>query len=142
MKKLLLPICIIALALLLFSAVKGKTAKPGQDAPSVTSVSEAAFSMRSSGSSDATSRLVGSYKGEDGEKLVFNGTGEVKRVAQNLSSVTGRYTLLQSADGAAILDLELNGGNALYSFVISSPEGNFTLTDGDGAAKTFTPVPN
>jgi hypothetical protein len=110
MKKLLLPICIIALALLLFSALKDKTATPGEDAPRVTSVSEAAFSMRSSGSEDATSRLVGSYKGEDGEKLVFNGSGELRRVSQNLSMVTGSYQLLQSSDGAAILDMELDGG--------------------------------
>ena len=144
MKKLLLPICIIALALLLFSAVKDKAPKPEQAAaaPRVTSVSEAAFSMRSSGSEDATSRLVGNFRGEDGEKLVFNGKGELRRVSQNLSMVTGSYQLLQSADGAAILDMELDGGGkALYSFAISSPEGNFTLTDGNGAEKTFVPIP-
>ena len=69
MKKLLLPICIIALAALLLSAVNGKSPKSGDAAPKVTSVSEAAFSMRSSGSTDISSRLVGNFVSEHGEKL-------------------------------------------------------------------------
>ncbi len=139
MKRLLLPICIVALLALILSAFGGK-GKQTEDAPRFTTVSEAAFSMRSSGSEDATSFLVGSYAGEHGEKLSFNGAGEVKRVLQNLSSTTGRYSLLQSSDGAAILDLDVGGSEKLYAFVIAGPEGGFTITDADGNSETFTPV--
>ena len=140
MRKVLLLICIVALGALLLSAVTGKTAAPAEGAPQITSVSEAAFSMRSSGSENATSRLVGSFTDSHGEKYSFDGAGGVKRVAQNLSSVSGSYVLLQSAGGAAILDLSIDGREAIYSFAISSPEGHFTLTDADGATETFTPV--
>ena len=139
MKRLLLPICIIALAIILFSAVGGK-GKTAEDAPRYTTVSEAAFSMRSSGSEDATSFLVGSFSGEHGEKLVFNGGGEVKRVLQNLSSVTGTYSLLQSADGASLLTLNIGGAEKIYAFTVASPDGGFTIRDADGSAETFTPV--
>ena len=141
MRRWLLLICIVALAAVLLSAVGGNKQAPAADEPRFTTVSEAAFSMRASGATDATSRLVGSYAGEHGEKLLFSGAGEVKRVMQNLSSVTGTYSLLQSADGAAILDLNIGNGQKLYSFCFSSPEGVFTITDEDGAAQTFTPVP-
>ena len=140
MKKLLLPLCIVALVAVLLSAVNGKGKPEADGAPRFTTVSEAAFSMRSSGSEDATSFLVGSYTGERGEKLSFNGAGEVKRVLQNLSSVTGRYSLMQSADGAAILDLDIGGTEKLYAFVIAGPEGGFTITDADGNKESFTPV--
>ena len=140
MKKLLLPICIIALVAILFSARGEKQNGAEAAAPRFTTVSEAAFSMRSSGSQNATSFLVGSFSGEHGEKLNFNGTGEVKRVLQNLSSVTGSYSLLQSTDGAAILDLDIGGAAKLYAFVIASPEGGFILTDPDGHTETFRPV--
>ena len=140
MRKLLLPICIIALAAILFSAVGGKQ-KPAEETPRFTTVSEAAFSMRSSGSEDATSFLVGSFSGEHGEKLNFSGTGEVKRILQNLSSVTGTYSLLQSTDGASILRLDIGGVSKLYAFSVSSQEGGFTITDTDGNREAFTPVP-
>jgi len=140
MKRLLLPICIVALVALLFSAL-GDKSQQGEDVPRFTSVSEAAFSMRSSGAEDATSRLVGNYLGENGEKLSFNGTGDVRRISQNFSSVEGDYTLLQSSDGAAILQMDYPGASQLYSFHIVSPEGQFSLTDQDGSTETFTPVP-
>ena len=141
MRKLLLLICSVALVALVLSAVGGKTAAPAGDEPKFSTVSEAAFSMRRAGAEDATSRLVGSFVGEHGEKLNFNGSGEVRRVMQNLSSVTGSYSLLQSADGAAILDMNLNSGEGLYSFAVTSPEGQITLTDADGSAHVFNPVP-
>lgn len=142
MKKLLLPICIVALVALLLSATAGKGRKPAaDDAPRFTTVSEAAFSMRSSGSEDATSRLVGNFTGENSEKLIFNGAGEVRRIAQNLSSKAGTYSLLQSADGAAILRMDLGGTSVNYAFVIASAEGAFTIRDADGHSETFTPVP-
>ena len=140
MKKLLLPICIIALLALVLTAVSGKLKTPGDEAPGVTTVSEAAFSMRTSGAADASSRLVGNFIDESGIKLCFDGAGQVKRVLQNLSAIEGRYTLLQSTDGAAILDMDLGDGQQLYSFALSSPEGAFTLTDGSGATQTYTPV--
>lgn len=139
MRKLLLPICIVALVAVLLSGVSEKQPTTG-DAPRFTTVSEAAFSMRSSGSQDATSFLVGTYAGEHGEKLTFNGAGEVKRVLQNLSSTTGRYALLQSTDGAAILDLDVGGNEKLYAFVVAGPDGGFTITDADGNTESFTPV--
>ena len=140
MKRLLLPICIVALLALLISAVAGKGKQAATDEPRFSTVSEAAFSMRSSGSEDATSFLVGSFAGEHGEKLVFNGRGEVKRVLQNLSSTSGTYSLLQSADGAALLDLSIGGAEKIYSFQIASPEGGFIIRDADGKQETFTPV--
>lgn len=139
MKRILLPVFIIALAVLLISAISGK-GKPAEDAPRIVTVSEAAFSMRSTGAEDATSFLVGSFAGEHGEKLMFSGAGEVKRVLQNLSSVTGSYSLLQSADGAVILSLDIAGAEKLYAFTLASPEGQFTIRDADGNTETFTPV--
>ena len=141
MKKLLLPICIIALVALLLSAVNGKSQKSGNAAPKVTSVSEAAFSMRSSGSTDISSRLVGNFVSEHGEKLCFDGSGEVRRVAQNLSTASGSYTLLQSQDGSAILDLQIDGNKWLYSLALASPDGSFTLTDENGQELTINPIP-
>ena len=40
-----------------------------------------------------------------------------------------------------IMELEMDGGKTLYSFALASPDGDFTLTDGNGAARTFSPVP-
>ena len=121
MKKILLPVLIIALVALLLSSVTEKTGKVEDPAPKVTSVSEAAFSMRATGATDVSTRLVGNFVGENGVKLCFSGSGEVKRVAQNLNSTMGRYALLQSQSGASILELELakpaeiiNGTIVLY----------------------------
>ena len=141
MKRLLLPICIVALLALLISAINGKGKQPAaEEAPRFSTVSEAAFSMRSSGSEDATSFLIGTFAGEHGEKLAFNGTGEVKRVLQNLSSTSGTYSLLQSADGAALLNLSVGGAEKIYAFSIASPEGGFIIRDADGKTETFLPV--
>lgn len=139
MKKLLLPICIIALVAILITAIAGK-GKTETDAPRFSTVSEAAFSMRSTGSEDATSFLVGTFSGERGEKLVFSGSGEVKRVLQNLSSTAGTYSLLQSADGAALLDLSIGNAEKIYTFAVASPDGGFVIRDTDGNEETFLPV--
>ncbi len=140
MKKLLLPICIIALLALLLSAVKDKRS-PGGETPRFTSVSEAAFSMRNAGAEDATSYLVGNFTGEKGEKLCFSGDGDVKQVRQDLSSETGKCSLLQSPDGAAILQMEFSEKAQNYAFRVVSPDGQFILTDPQGATETFVPVP-
>ena len=139
MKKLLLPICIIALVAILITAIAGK-GKTETAAPRFSTVSEAAFSMRSSGSEDATSFLVGTFSGERGEKLVFSGSGEVKRVLQNLSSTAGTYSLLQSSDGAALLELSIGNAEKIYSFTVASPEGGFIIRDTDGNEETFVPL--
>lgn len=139
MKKLLLPICIIALVAILITAIAGK-GKTETDAPRFSTVSEAAFSMRSSGSEDATSFLVGTFSGERGEKLVFSGSGEVKRVLQNLSSTAGTYSLLQASDGAALLELSIGNAEKIYSFTVASPEGGFIIRDTDGNEETFVPL--
>ena len=139
MKKLLLPICIIALVAILITAIAGK-GKTETAAPHFSTVSEAAFSMRSSGSEDATSFLVGTFSGERGEKLVFSGSGEVKRVLQNLSSTAGTYSLLQSSDGAALLELSIGNAEKIYSFTVASPEGGFIIRDTDGNEETFVPL--
>ena len=141
MKKVLLSICIVALLALLFSAVGGKTETPAEGEPHFTTVSEAAFSMRSSGAENATSRLVGSFTGEHGQKLVFDGVSEVKRVAQNLSFVTGTYSLLQAADGAAILQMEIGDTSGNFTFSITSPEGEFIFLNDTATTEIYTPVP-
>lgn len=141
MKKLLLPIIIIAFAAILITAVGGKGKRAAAaEAPRFSTVSEAAFSMRSSGSEDATSFLVGSFAGEHGEKLVFNGSGEVKRVLQNLSATTGSYSLMQSADGAALLELNIGNAEKIYAFTVAAPDGGFIIRDADGNSETFTPL--
>lgn len=140
MKKLLLPFCIIVVIAVLFS-VGGRKQGGDSAVPQFSDVSEAAFSMRSSGSEDATSFLVGSFTGEHGQKMSFSGDGEAKKIAQNLSSESGTYSLLQSTDGAAILRMDIAGASNLYSFRIASPEGGFVLTDSRGAEETFIPVP-
>ena len=119
---------------------KDKPAEAAEETPRFSTVSEAAFSMRSTGSEDATSFLIGSFAGEHGEKLVFNGKGEVKRVLQNLSSTNGTYSLLQSADGASLLNLSIGGAEKVYAFNIASPDGGFTVRDADGKTETFTPI--
>ena len=145
MRKLLLPICIVALLILLLSGVIGKgkdreKPAPVETTPAFTTVSEAAFSMRSTGSEEATSFLVGSFAGEHGEELVFDGAGEVKRVTQSLSVAKGTYQLLQSSAGASLLTLSIGGAEKTYTFEIASQDGGFTIRDEDGNAETFLPV--
>ena len=142
MRRLILPICVIALLAVILSAVNGKKpdAKQETDAPAYSSVTEAAFSLRKSGAEDATSFLVGNYMGERSGKMIFDGAGQVRQVRKDLSYIPGSYSLMQSADGAAILRMELDRGERLYSFSLASPEGGFTLRDADGVEETFMPT--
>lgn len=142
MRRLILPVCIIALLALVLSAVDGKkentATAPG--APAYSSVTEAAFSLRKSGAEDATSFLVGSYMGERSGKLIFDGAGQVRQVRKDLSYIPGSYSLMQSADGAAVLRMELDRGEQLYSFSLASSEGGFKLRDAKGGEETFMPT--
>ena len=144
MRRLFLPICVIALLALLLSAVGGKKkdAPQGADTPAFTSVTEAAFSLRRTGSEDATSFLVGNFYGEQSGKMFFDGAGSVRRIRTDLSYIPGTYSLMQSEDGAAILRMELDAGEQLYTFSVASPEGGFVLRDAGGAEETFLPMPN
>lgn len=143
MRRLILPICAIALLALLLSTAgrKNKDAVQSPDAPAFTSVTEAAFSLRRIGAADATSFLVGSFNGEQSGKMVFDGAGSVRRVRKDLSYIPGTYSLMQSEDGAAILRMELDAGEQLYTFSVASPEGGFILRDANGAEETFLPLP-
>ena len=143
MRRLVLLICIIGLLALVLSAVGGKKTDAVQTpgAPAFTTVTEAAFSLRRSGAEDATSFLVGSFVGDQSSgKLVFDGAGSVRRIRNDLSYIPGSYTLMQSADGAAVLWMELDNDEALYSFSIASPAGGFTIRNADGETETYLPV--
>ena len=65
MRRILLAVCIVALLALVLNAVGGKDSRAAQapDGSAFTTVSEAVFSLRSSGSEDATSYLIGSFTG-------------------------------------------------------------------------------
>ena len=142
MRRLILPLCVIALLALVLSAVQGNSREAVQaaDAPAYQTVTEAAFSLRVSGAEDATSFLVGNYMGERSGKMIFDGAGQVRQVRKDLSYIPGSYSLMQSADGAAILRMELDRGERLYSFSLVSPEGGFTLRDAQGVEETFMPT--
>lgn len=142
MRRLILPLCVIALLALVLSAVQGKSRDTVQavDAPAFQTVTEAAFSLRKSGAEDATSFLVGNYMGERSGKMIFDGAGQVRQVRKDLSYIPGSYSLMQSADGAAILRMELDRGERLYSFSLASPDGGFTLRDAEGVEETFWPT--
>ena len=143
MRRLVLPICAIALLALLISTASGRKKDTAQDpdAPAFTSVTEAAFSLRRTGALDVTSFLVGNFNGERSGKMAFDGAGAVRQVRKDLSYIPGSYSLVQSEDGAAILWMELDGGEQLYTFSIASPEGGFILRDANGSEETFMPIP-
>ena len=83
---------------------------------------------------------MGSFRCDDGSKIVFDGCGGVTRYAVNLSETAGSYSLTQAESGAAVVRMDLGSGPALYSFAIVSPEGQFTLTDAANIVHVFTPV--
>ena len=143
MRRLILPACTVALLALLVSTASGKKQDAAKEAgaPAFTTVTEAAFSLRSTKTEDASSFLIGNFAGDQSSgKLVFDGEGSVRRVQQDLSYTSGSYCLVQSEDGAAILWMELDGGEQLYSFSVASPEGGFVLRDASGETETFMPV--
>ena len=138
MKKLILAVCAVMLVVFLVTGGGKKAADSAS--PEILSVSEAAFSIRNSESEDATSFLVGRFTKENGERLSFDGRGEVKKIAVNLVTEVGSYTLTQTNSGAAILRMDIGDAVELYSFKVLSAQGGFTLTDADGNTVTYTPV--
>ena len=138
MKRLLLPVGIILIAIVLFSAA----GNPGRmrAVPDAVSVSEAAYSMRTNSGETANSFLIGRFAGNQGTNLAFDGVGAVKQTMSNLDSIEGSYTLTQSSSGAALLQIVLEDSAKMYSFELTSPEGNFRLTDADGNTEIFRPI--
>lgn len=143
MRRILLVVCIVALLALVLHAVGGKDNATAQsaDAPAFLTVSEAAYSLRSSATQDATSFLVGSFRSANGVILSFDGAGAVKMIKQDYSTFRGRCSLQQSVNGAAILRMAFDEETeTMYTFEIASPEGGFTLRNSAGTEWTFLPT--
>ena len=138
MKRLLWPICIVLIAIVLFSGFGGTEDGAFQEP---ASVSEAAFAMRTTGYEDVTSFLVGRFLGDQGTSLRFDGVGGFSETGVNLDTRQGTVTLTQSEGGAALLRLTVDGTPQLYTFQLISAEGAFTLTDANGDSETFQPTP-
>ena len=138
MKRLLWPICIVFVAIVLFSGFGGTDDMAPQD---LSSVSEAAFAMRTSDYEDVTSFLVGRFVGDQGSSLRFDGLGGFSETGANLDTRAGSVILTQSEGGATLLQLRIGDTVQLYSFQLISAEGAFTLTDANGNSETFQPSP-
>ena len=137
MKRLLVPVCIIFIAIVLFSVAGNPSA---QAVPDAISVSEAAYSVRAGASETANAFLVGRFAGNQGTNLSFDGVDAVKQTKANLDAAEGSYTLTQSKSGPALLQLRFGEALKMYSFELTSPEGDFRLTDADGNTEFFRPV--
>ena len=136
MKKFLVFLVIIVFGI---AAVVQFTGSVHQNADGLT-LAEAAFSVRGENTTDATTFLVGKFSCEDGSKIVFDGRGGLRQISMNFEETEGSYTLTEAPDGAAVVRMDLGSGPALYSFRLTSPEGEFTLTDAANIAHVFTPV--
>lgn len=139
MKRLLWPICVVLIAIVLFSGFSGTDDGIGGMQDSL-SVSEAAFAMRTSSSEDVTSFLVGRFAGDKGTTLRFDGVGGVSEISVGLVIREGTAILTQSEGGAALLQLSIDDTLQLYTFQLVSAEGAFTLTDANGDSETFQPI--
>lgn len=137
MKKFLIFVVVIAAALVLMVKVGGNTGSGGS--PEILSVAEAAFSVRNSGSRDATGFLVGCFS-DGSAKLTFDGKGEVVHTDARWVQTRGTYALTQTADGAAIVRMEFDDGPALYTFCLLSGEEGFSLTDTGNNTVNYKPV--
>ena len=137
MKRLLLPVCVILIAIVLFSGI-GNNGEA--NAPENLSVSEAAFVIRTSDSEDASAFLVGRFQGEQGTRLNFDGAGTAEKTSVNLTMESGTYVLTQASGGTALLQIKFGGELRLYTFSLTSNEGAFRLTDADGNSEIFTPL--
>ena len=135
MKRLIIPICVIVVAMLLFS-VNGKqpeTAEP-------LDVETAAFMIRTSESRNASQCLVGKFLGDQGTRLNFDGNGTVESTAVNLDVTSGSYSLTES-DGASILQMKFDGVRTMYILQHLPDEVGFRITDANGNSEVFTAVP-
>lgn len=137
MKRLLWPVCIVLIAIVLFSGFSGMEDGVAQGP---VSVSEAAFAVRTSSCEDVTSFLVGCFDSDKGTRLRFDGAGGVIETSMNLDTREGTALLTQTAGGTALLQLSVGDSLQLYTFQLVSAEGAFTLTDADGGSETFQPV--
>ena len=138
MRKILVYIVILVLC----AAAVFQFAGNVQESPDGLTLAEATFSMRKEDTKDCTSFLVGKFISNDGTKLEFDGCGNVLRYETNLTKTSGSYSLTEAADGAAIVRMDLGSGPALYSFQITSPDGEITLIDSANISHIFTPVAN
>jgi len=136
MKKSLIFIIVVLIAI---AAVVQLYGDFNSDADGLT-LAEATYSVRTLETTDSTPFLVGKFLSEDGSRLVFDGAGGVRRIAQNLTETEGSYSLTQAKDGAAVISLDLGNGPALYTFSLTSPDDEFTLTDSANIAHRFTPL--
>ena len=136
MKRLLLPVCIILIAIVLFS-VGGEidTAEPKE-----LSVSEAAFAVRTSVCEDATAFLVVNFRSEQGTRLNFDGSGSAEKASPNLNVENVSYELTQTAGGTALLQISFGDAVERYTFQLMGPTGRFRLTDANGNYEIFDPV--
>ena len=137
MKRLLLPVCVILIAIVLFSGI-GNNGEV--KAPETLSVSEAAFVIRTSDHEDATAFLIGRFLGDQGTRLNFNGAGTAEKTSVNLTMETGTYVLTQSTGGTALLQIKFGDELCLYTFSLVSESGDFRLTDADGNSEIFKPL--
>ena len=103
---------------------------------------EAAFTMPTSvtGAKDATSFLVGEFRGEDGSHISVDGSGSLKLTDADGIVRSGKYTLLQQSDLSAMIRFTFEGGEEVYAFALVSESGEFTLTNEAGDAVKYTPV--
>lgn len=136
MKKLLIFAVIIVLAAAAVVQFSGSF----RSDPDGLTLAEAAFSVRSSETKDATKFLVGRFACDDGCKLVFDGDGGVIHYAMNLAETQGTYSLTEAENGAAVVRLDVGSGPVLYTFRIVSPRGEFTLTDAANITHRFVPA--
>ena len=136
MRKILVYVVILVLC----AAAVFQFAGSVQESPDGLTLAEATFSMRKEDTKDCTSFLVGRFISDDGIKYEFDGYGNITRFETNLTETKGTYSLMQAADGAAIVRMDLGNGPALYSFQLTSPDGEITLIDSANIAHVFTPV--
>lgn len=137
MKRLLWPVCIILIAIVLFSVGGDEKdiAEPGE-----LSVSEAAFAVRTSACEDATAFLVGNFRSDQGTRLNFDGSGAAEKASPNLNVENGSYELTQTAGGTALLQIRFGNVPEMYTFQLMGPTGEFRLTDADGNYEIFDPI--
>ena len=136
MRKILVYVVILVLC----AAAVFQFAGNVQESPDGLTLAEATYSMRKENTKDCTSFLVGRFISDVGVKYEFDGHGNITRFEANLTKTEGTYSLTEAADGAAIVRMDLGSGPALYSFQVTSPEGEITLIDSANIAHVFTPV--
>ena len=133
---------VIIVILVLCAAAVFQFAGSVQESPEGLTLAEATFSLRKEDTRDCTVFLVGRFLSDDGAKLEFDGAGTVTRFETNLTETKGTYSLTQAKGGAAVVRMDLGSGPALYSFQITSPEGEITLIDSANIAHILRPAEN